>query len=291
MQRMNWDDLRVFLAVVQARNVAEAARDLGVNRSTLSRRITALEETLGARLFLRTREGLRLSPAGERLRTHVERMAVEAREIATTGLTPDDTAAGVVTLATTEGLASRLVQLGLLELRKRYPELVIEILTGNRPADLAHGEADLALRVLPPKESQLRARRLIDMKVALYAAPGYLRDRGLPRSRDELDGHDAVVPCGELGKLPEALWLSKTPGVRIAFRSNNFPALVAAAAAGLGVLPLTMPWGEREPRLTRLFELADIPPRQLWLVTAADAAQRAAVRVVAEAVRQLLSSD
>ena len=289
MQRMNWDDLRVFLAVVQARNVAEAARDLRVNRSTLSRRMTALEDALGTRLFLRTREGLRLSPAGAQLARHVERMAAEASEITRTGLMPDDTVAGVVRLATTEGFASHLVQLGLLDLRQRHPDLVIEILTGNRPADLSHGEADLALRLLPPKESQLRARRIADMNIALYASPAYLRDRGRPRSPDDLSGHDAILTCGELARLPEAQWLSKVPGVRVAFRSNNFPALLAAAVAGLGVLPVATAWGDREPRLTRLFDLPDVPSRPLWLVTAADAAQRAAVRIVAERVRELLA--
>lgn len=285
---MSWDDLRIFLAVAVARNVAEAARDLSVNRSTLSRRITALEEALGVRLFLRTRDGLRLSPAGEKLKKQVEAMAAAAREITTAGVTPDDSVAGLVRLATTEGLASYLVELGLLQLRRRYPGLLLEIVTGNRPADVNRGEVDLALRLLPPKEGPLKARRVMKMTFALYAAPAYVRDRGLPRSQAELAGHDAILPCGELERLPEGQWLASTAGVTVAFRSNNFPALIAAAVAGLGIVPLAVPWGDREARLTRLFDMPEVPPRQLWLVSNPDSAKRAAVRVVAEAVHELL---
>lgn len=130
-----------------------------------------------------------------------------------------------------------------------------------------HVQGGVQLRLLPPRESQLRARRIVDMGIALYAASAYLRDRGRPRSQADLSGHDVISTCGELARLPEVQWLSKVPGVRVVFRSNNFSALVAAAVSGLGVLPLAAPWGDRESRLTRLFDLPEVPPRPLWLVT------------------------
>lgn len=285
---LDWDDVRVLLAVLRARSLLGGARLLGVDKSTASRRLDALEAALGARLFLRTREGLRASPLAERLRVHAEAMEAEARALASLSVASGEEVAGLVRLATTEALAVRLVQGGLLDLRTTYPGLAIELLGGNRPVDLERGEAELALRVAAPGASSLKARVIARLGFALYAAPAYLRARGVPRTPEQLAGHDLLVPSGELGALPEARWLSSCKGPRVALRSSSLPALVAAAVLGHGIGCFTRPWGDNEPGLDRVMLLEDIPPRPVWLVVHPDVARTPAVKVVADRVAQLI---
>jgi len=286
---MDWDDIRVFLAVARAASLARGARDAGLDRSTASRRITGLEAALGAKVFLRTREGLKLSPAGERLVERAERMAAEARMLTAEAADAGSGAVGTVRLATTEALAVLPVEEGLLDLRERHPGIVLELLGGNRPVDFTRGEADLALRVAPVREANVQVRRLASFTPSLFAAEVYARRRGAPATEDELRGHDVLLPAGELAALPEARWLATRPGVRVVFQSSSMPALLAAAVAGAGVCVLNDAWGTRVPALRKLFPVAACEARPLWLATAPEAATRAAVRLVAERVVEVVA--
>ncbi|HVW28176.1 MAG TPA: LysR family transcriptional regulator [Polyangiaceae bacterium] len=287
---LDWDDLRVFAAVARAANLSRGARDARVDRSTASRRIAALEEALGARLFLRTREGLRLSPAGDRVLGHAEQMASEARALR---LSANDggveAARGVVRIATTEALAAMLVRRGLLEIGVTHPGLQIELLGANRVVDLARGEADLALRVTKVEQSSLRVRRVARLPFSAVAGEPYVRRRGAPRSERDLAGHDVLLHTGELATLPEARWLGSRPGVRVVLRTNSMIALLAGIAAGAGISVIAGSSAEQELGLVRLFDVAALPPRPLFLAMHPDAATRAAVRVVAEHVAAIVA--
>jgi len=188
-------------------------------------------------------------------------------------------------VATSEAVASLLVQAGLLELTTEHPGLRLELLAGNRRVDLAGGEADLAVRLDPLSGASLKARCLNRSLLALYAAKAYLARRGAPAPRG-LSSHEALLPGGELARLPEARWL-KAQGVKVSFSSNSYPALVAAARAGLGLLALSEAWGAREPELLKQYELP-LPARCVWLVSLASATRLPAVRVVSARLAELL---
>ena len=284
MPAMQWDDVRVLLALLRAKNLADGGAQLGVDRTTMSRRLSVLEKTLGLRLFARTREGLRPTAAAERLRCHAEAMEVEATALTQAATSGDDGAQahGVVRVATTEAMGVFLVMQGLLAVRDHHPEVLVELLGGNRPVDLTRGEADVALRLTKVTESALRVRCVARMPIGLFASPGYLRARGIPRTAAALRGHDVLLPAGELEQLPESKWLAARPGVRVVFRSSSMPALAAAAVAGVGVAALTVPWGDGEPGLERAMVVDDLPKRPIWLVTRAEATTRPAVRVVCD---------
>jgi DNA-binding transcriptional LysR family regulator len=289
IERFDWDDIRVFAAVARAASLARGARDAGIDRSTASRRITGLERAVGARIFLRTREGLRLSAIGERLFRHAERMDGEANALLRSAVDGGGTAKGLVRIATTEALAATLVRLGLLELRTAHPDLEIEILGANRVFDLARGEADLALRVTKVDKPSLRVRRVASLPFAVFAGDPYVSRRGRPRIERELAGHDVLLHAAELATLPEAKWLESRPGVRVVLRTNSMIALLAATVDGAGISVLTGSLGESELGLVRLFDLPAIPPRPLFLAVHPDAAARVAVRVVADHVATLFS--
>jgi len=289
MRQLAWDDLRIFLAVARAGSLAGASAELNVDRSTVSRRVDALERAFGARLFLRTREGVRPSAAGERLRVHAERMEAVARAISPAALVSEKAISATVRVATTESLATFLVEQGLLGLRAAHPELVVELLGGNRPVDLSRGEAELALRTVRPEEAALVARKLTKMTFALYGAQAYLRARGTPRDVEELAGHDVVLPSAELSRLPEAQWMAARPDVRVVFRSSSMGALVRAASGGAGLVVLPRLWGDREATLERLGAVEKIPARTMWLVMHEDAARWPPVRVVADEIARIFA--
>lgn len=258
----------------------------GMDKSTLSRRIAALEASLGTSLFVRTHEGLRLSATGGQLRVHAERMAAEVRALETAAVAGGEEVTGLVRIATTEGMALRLVQGGLLTLQEAHPGLEIELLGSNQPVDLSRGEADLALRVSPTKDAGLRVRVLARLGISLFASETYLSARGLPRNEAQLAGHDLLLPSGELAHLPEARWLAKVNGARIALRSSSLPALVEASRRGHGICAITRAWGQGLPGLQHVFALEHLPARPVWLVLHPDVAKRAAVRVVADRIAE-----
>jgi DNA-binding transcriptional LysR family regulator len=288
-EAMNWDDVRVFAAVARATSLARGARDAGLDRSTASRRIAALESSIGARLFLRTREGLRLSPLGDRLFQHAERMEEEARALSRSAVDVGGDARGLVRVATTEALAATLVRRGLLELRETHPALELELLGGNQVVDLTRGDADLALRVTKVDQPSLKVRRVARLPFAVFAGEAYVSRRGHPRVERDLDGHDVLLHSGELASLPETRWLESRHGVRVVLRSNSMIALLAATAGGAGISVMSGSWGEQEIGLVRLFDVPSIPPRSLYLAMHPDAAARAAVRIVADHIAAVVS--
>ena len=286
---MDWDDVRVLLALLEARNLHDAGKRLGMDRSTVSRRLALLERRLGARLFARTRSGLQPTGAAERVRPFAEKMATDAAGVEQAAASGGGEASGVVRVATTEAVATLLIERGLLTLRDQYPALAIELSSGNRPADLLRGEADVALRISPLRQASLRVRCVARLKVGLFAAPSYLQSRGRPTTPARLRGHDVILPAGELAQLPEARWLAARSGVHVAFRANSIPALAAAAARGFGIVPLTAAWGDLDPRLERLQLVEEISARPFWLVTPPAARTRAAVAVVAERIAAIFA--
>lgn len=285
---MTSDDLDVFLAVVRTESLAAAAVALGVDRTTISRRLDALEAEVGMPLFARSRGGLRPTEAGLRLREPAERIVGELRQLSTAGLGLESAVTGVVRITTSEGLAGHLVQDGLVALCSKYPDLRLEILPGNLAFPLRAGEVDVALRAVPTREAGATVRRIGGMMVALHAAPAYIRTRGTPTSLAGLAGHDLLIQTGELRRQPEVRLLTKVAGARIVLRSSSLPVLVEAARAGAGIVPVVEPWG-RVAGLVKVLPL-DIPARPLWIAIAPGQKDRPAVRAVADEMARLITT-
>jgi DNA-binding transcriptional LysR family regulator len=285
---MTSDDLEVFLAALRTRSLAGAAVALGVDRTTIGRRLDALEAEVGTTLFARLRGGLRPTEAGLRLAEPAERIVGELRQLATSGLGLEAAVTGVVRIATSEGLAGHLAYDGLVALCTKYPDLRLELLPGNLAVDLRSGEIDVALRAVPTREAGATVRRIAGMDVALHASPDYVHARGVPASLAALAGHDLLIQTGELRRLPEVRILSKVPGARIVLRSTSLPVLIEAARAGAGIVPVVEPWG-RTAGLVKVLPL-DIPARPLWIAIAPGQRERPAVRVVADEIARLMGT-
>ncbi len=283
---LDWDDLRYFLRAVQARTLAGAARAMGVEHTTIGRRISALEHTLGAALVLRAPDGLRLTPLGEKLAPlveQVERAVAQVHDAATDQRSR-------VRLAVPSGISRLFTSGRLAELRREYPELALEIVSGSRQVDLEKGEADLALRSGLIADADLVVRKLCDSGFSLYASDAYLACHPAPSDLDDLGGHELIGFDPGLAALPAARWIEQHAARgAIVIRGREMTDMAQAAVAGLGIAALPCVLGDTEPALRRLTP-AVIATRPVSLVYRREARLsaevRAVIRFVVDVVRE-----
>jgi DNA-binding transcriptional LysR family regulator len=244
----DWDDLRYFLRAAQTRTLAGAARAMGVEHTTIGRRLTALEKRLGAALVLRGPEGLTLTPLGELLAPRVEdveRAVLAVRELATSRRER-------VRLSVPQALTGLFIG-ALGQLRVDHPDFALEIRSDNRPPDLKRGDADLAVLVRAAPDEDLVARTVGEVGWSLYAAADYLARRPGPVDPDDLSGHEIVGVIADPAVSPAAKWLAGHAGnATVVSRSNASASLVAAAVAGAGLALLPCFVAEGEATLKRL---------------------------------------
>jgi DNA-binding transcriptional LysR family regulator len=271
MQPMSWDDLRVFLAVARGGSYKAAARALGVNPTTIARRLAALETALGQRLFERSPERLSPTPAGRALLARAERVEVEMQALSRELTGAETQLAGPLRVTATDGLAHYLLVPALGALLSEHPGLSLDLRIDSRLSDLSRHEADVALRLVRPREPSLVARPLGRLRFGLYASASYLERRGTPKSRAALAAHAWVGFSAGDAPLPQLAWLRRAvPGARYVLRVTTTTAQALACAEGLGLALLPTFTAEREPRLRPLLPRLACPSRELWLVYHAD---------------------
>ena len=245
---LDWDDLRYFLRAAQAKTLAGAARQLGVEHTTIGRRLSALERALGAALVTRRPDGLHLTALGEQVVALAEQMENRARAVSE--LVASHQAR--VRLSVPSGF-SKLFADKLAQFTRQRPELSLELVSGARVVDLHKGEADLALRSGVIADKELVARKLCDTGFSLYASPDYLRRHPAPIELAELRGHELIGYDSSLAGVPAAKWVEQRARTApIALRSRELTDMVAAAVSGVGIAALPCMFGEFESSLQRL---------------------------------------
>jgi DNA-binding transcriptional LysR family regulator len=273
---LNWDDLRCFLLAARAGTLAGAARSAGVQHTTIGRRLTALERSLGAPLFLRRPDGLTLTSLGEKLLPQV--LDVERSVLATRALALARRAH--VRVALPSGFVAFFGQ-DLERFGQQHPELLVETLSGGQPIDLQRGEADLAVRIGPIQHEDLVARRLGEVGWSLYAAHRYLETHAAPLQPHDLAGHKVIVYGADLASTPAAQWLdAHAKQASTVLSTNEIATMLDAAVSGLGLALLPCLVADNEPRLARLTP-AVLARRELSLVYRREARLNDAVRLTA----------
>lgn len=288
---MNWDDLRVFLAVARAGRVTAAARALGVEHTTVSRRLAAFERELGVALFYRTASGHRLTPEGESILSSAEAMERAAVGVGPRARERAGKIAGRVRIALVDELASHWLAPLLPAFRARYPEVDLQLLVGIQPLDLSRGEAELAIRSPRPRQPGLAGVRLARAPVGLYASRGWLGSRRL-----RIDGVEAargqplLVYLPEFHALQNAAWFQPVLAVsKVVLSTNSSHTLLAAARAGAGiaVVPRFMTRGYDE--LVSVSD--DVAAGELWLVSHPEFRREPQVRATAEFLRRAVGPN
>ena len=250
---MDWNDLRFFLAVHQGGSLNAAAKALKVTKATVSRRLAALEEALGAKLFDRKPNGLAPTAAGQEAIAAAEGIAVQMEELAErVSSASDDKVRGVVRLTAAPWLAARTIIPALPMLKQRHPDLDVQLLSTNALVNLSQREADLAIRNVRPTHKSLTARKVGRLGGCVYGSRLYVERRGAPQSRAEVRGHDVLTYEG-LGGMPGFEWICEPAvGGNIVFSANDPEALVSAATAGLGLTAVPCMLGDKSPSLMRI---------------------------------------
>lgn len=249
---MNWDDMRVFLAVARGGTLSAAARRLKVTQPTVGRRLRMLEETLAVRLFDRLPDGFAPTAAGQELIPLAEEMERTAEALQRRQAIFADRVSGTVRLSVTELMAQFLSD-HIATLRERLPSIEIEIAFSHNNANLSKREADLVLRECLPEQQALIARKLGDLRYAVYGAAGYVQRHPAALTEARYQSCAWVGYDEEHAYFTQQKWLDrKLDGRCASVRVNNAIVLHNAVrnGGGLGVLPCFA--GDTDPALVRV---------------------------------------
>ena len=239
INRLSWDDLRVFLAVARMGNFSRAGRSLGMDHATIGRRISALEFALETPLFERDRSGCSLNAQGREMRLHVEAMEANLLTLADSLEHGNPGPTGHVRIATMEGIASLYLSERFARLKHIQPGISIELVTSANDIRISHREADIFLSFFEPRGGNLEVSRIGRVALRLYASSEYLARSGTPDSIEALRHHSFVGYIDDLIQLDAVRWLDEViTDPAIEFYSSSMLAQMFAATAGAGIVML-----------------------------------------------------
>ncbi|MDC9832298.1 LysR family transcriptional regulator [Rhizobium binxianense] len=288
---MNWDDVRIFLAVARTGQILAASKRLGLNHATLSRRLTSLEEALKTRLFIRRTNGCELTAEGEVFLASAERMETEMLAVQASLGHTDTAIAGTVRVGAPDGFGVSFLAPRMGRLIERHPELKIQLVPVPRSFSLSQREADIAITLERPEQGRLVSSKLTDYTLGLYASCDYLASQGTPGDIEALKAHprigyveDLIFTAslnfsGEVMRSWDASFeISTAIGQTEAVRSG----------AGIGILHDYI--ARQYPELERI--LPDISIRRAYWTTYHETARDLLrVRSVADFLQELVSAE
>jgi len=270
MQANDWNDYRAFIVVAQTGQIARAAKKMGVDATTVGRRIRRLESQIGYALFELTREGQALTQAGEKLLNAIEVMA-SAADAVQPKAPPGSGLSGTLRISVSEGFGSWFLTKHVPQFVERYPELRLEIVASSGFLSPSKREADIAVVLSRPKAGHVVAQKLAPYKLRLYASKSYFKRYNQPLRLKELGKeHHLIGYIPDLLYAPELNYLDDlVPGLTPDIRSSSIIAQhrLVAVGAGIGVLPCFI--GDIDESLTSIFPEHTIS-RNFWLVTHKD---------------------
>lgn len=289
---MEWDDLRYFLAVARAGSLSGAGEALRVSPSTVSRRLSQLENALQVSLFAHHQTGYILTDDGFDLLAYAEQVEASITSLEMNVVGRDRQPEGLVKLATAENLANYVIIPELDNFKTAFPKIVLEISTGISSVNLTRRDADLAVRLLRPTQGNVNIRKLGTQKFGLYASTIYLDRRKQFENPARYDEDAFIVWGEEFSHLPMAPWLERMlAGRPPALITHSLYAQAAAAKAGIGLAVLPCFLGETLPELERMPFEGDMIEQEIWLVTHRDLAASARVRAVSEFLVELFKRN
>lgn len=288
---MNWDDVRLFLAVARSGQFLAAARRLGVNHATLARRVSALEAALGTQLFVRRPQGCEMTEEGERFLVSAERMETEMLAAQASLGRTDAAISGTVRIGAPDGFGVSFLAPRLGRLAQRHPQLKLELVPVPRSFSLSRREADIAITIDPPEQGRLVSSRLTDYSLGLYAAKRYLGDRETPETVEALRDHRRI---GYVEDLLYSASLDFTgeimrnwdASLEISSATGQFEAV--RSGAGIGILHDYI--ARDAPDLVRIMPDVAIR-RSYWITFHESARELARVRAVAAFIQELVTAE
>jgi DNA-binding transcriptional LysR family regulator len=275
-----WSDLRIFLAVAREGSTLAASRALGINQTTVSRRIQALEHALGLRLVTRDTRGSTLTPQGIALRARAEAIEAAAQDLETeaTRLTRDLT--GIIRVTAPEAIMTHMISPLMVEYRQHHPEVRFENLSSETRLNLEKGEADIAFRAGGNLSGDtLISQRLPDNCFSAYCSESYAATHGMPTSMQDLRHHSIVAFGKGLAMQSFSIhFMSFVSGEQVVATCNTIPSMAGVLRSGMGVGAMACLDGDLAPGLVRCFP----PPPEMdspwWIMAPPDAYAQPRVR-------------
>jgi DNA-binding transcriptional LysR family regulator len=286
MADFNWNDLKSFLAVARTGKLTTAARSLGADHATVSRRLVSLEEAMRVRLFERHPTGYTLTAQGERLLPLAENMESVAlaaySELANSNLS----VSGAVRIGSPDGFGSYFLAPRIGDLCRQHPALEVQLIAMPRIFSLSKREADIAIGLARPQEGRLSARKLTDYHLRLYASRSYLEEapeiRPEIRSVDDLARHKFVGYIDDLLYAPELDYISAVGAIDPQIKSTNLIAQLKATVAGAGLCILPCFIARAEPELVPVLPDEVSLTRSFWLIIHEDLRRLARISATAD---------
>jgi len=289
--QLNWNDMRFFLVLCRTQSFVGAGAELKVTHSTVSRRLSALEESLQTQLFSRTEKGCRLTPAGERLLPYAEQLETTIIHLEEDVSGKNNQLSGAIRIGAPDGYGNCFLASRLGAFQRSHPALEIELIAVPRYYSLARREIDILITVKKPAAGNIIVRKLADYRFGLFASKTYLQGAPPVESRDDLRYHRIIGYIDDLLYDQDLDFINEFhPGVRPQFRSSTLVGQKYAILAdnGIGVLPYFMAHGE-EDLVNVLAELR--VARTFWLQVNPDSRQIARVRITIDHIVQQMESE
>ncbi len=265
---MDWDDLRIFLELARTQRLMAAAERLGIDHSTVSRRVRRFERTLGTRLFERSNRGYTLTPQGARLAEHAVRINADLQAACDDVLDGNAALSGAVRLGATEAFGTFVVAPQIAHFCNQHPAITVDLVLAPRFVSLARHEADVVITLEPPKGDGYVVSRLTDYRLRVYATAGYLRRHPPIRQRSDLANHPIFGYVDDLVFSDELLYLRQiAPSAHSPLRSTSVIAQYTAACQGMGLAILPCFLARHSPELRPVLAAEDDLTRTFWLAT------------------------
>lgn len=264
-QLLQWDDVRLFLSLMREGSLTHAAKQCGLDVSTMSRRLTVMEERLGSTLFLRSREGVRPTAAAEELVADAEVIDEAISRLQRRSAGFEVAPEGLVRLTAPPLVVETLIIPLIPRILATWPKLRLEVLSSQAVLDLSRREADLAVRTVKPESGDLVVVKLLEAPYAFYAAR---RARRLANARS-LSGLPVVTWSTDASMIPAARWVNEhAKTANVVLRTNSLAAQLEAVRLGVGVglLPASVAAHVEELVPVTLRGAPPLPSDVLWLV-------------------------
>lgn len=282
---LDWENLRHFLAVARVGTLSGAARTLHVDHATVSRRLMALEAELHVSLVERLPRACRLTPLGVQVYEQAKGMEAAAFSVERVARASQQPLSGKVTLSAPPVMVTHLLAGRLADLRSEYPGIQLSVSAQAQQVSLSRREADVALRLVRPKESSSVVRKLGQMPFALYASRDYVASR-------RPEEWTFITYDAQFADMPQQQWLLGIAGNRsVSCELSDISSHLTAARAGAGVAGLPCFLAEKEPGLLRLEHAGALFSRDLWLVVHRDLQRSAPVRAVMDFVANVIAEE
>ncbi|WP_422826110.1 LysR family transcriptional regulator [Thalassococcus sp. BH17M4-6] len=278
----DWGDVRIFLAVMREGSTLAASRVLGINQTTVARRIDVLEHAVGLTLFEKTTRGAKPTPSAIALLANAESLESSAKAFAKTAVKQRASQASVIrvtaiTSAFTDGFTAILN-----EFTERHKNVRFSLLPSNEEADISSGDTDIAIRLANPNrhiDPSLICRRIFELRMSLFASRSYVEKLGRPASADDLAGHRLMAFDENLANHPANQWLlARVAEDQVIMTVRDILAMASNIKLGIGVGALPTRFQSGNPNLVKCFELPEGTGSIVWLLVNPTAYKRPEVK-------------